>query len=337
MSIIEKVWYQEQSCLLGLIVLYPLSCLFSVFTRARRAMYLNGILKSTAVRVPVIIVGGINVGGTGKTPLCIALVKELQQEGLKVGVLSRGYKATITNFPCLVDDSKDASLCGDEPFLIYKETNATVVIDPNRVRGAQYLEELSVDVIVCDDGLQHYKLARDVEIAVVDGVRKFGNRLQLPAGPLRESVSRLNSVDAVVINGQLVKSGNYTMNLLVNPPYPLSANEKAVLVKGSKVCAMAGIGNPQRFYDTLKTHGFIVEDTINVPDHGLVDKEVLLQKSQNLPIVMTQKDAIKYQDLDLSNVFVLKVTAQLSKDFYAYVKKRIRDSKYNVQKNSIKD
>lgn len=337
MSLINKIWYERSLYSVLAIPLLPFSLVFRSVANIRRMLYAYEFLASDAPAVPIIVVGGINVGGSGKTPLCIALAQHFQAQGYKVGILSRGYKATTTKPTLLVDDSVDAKTCGDEPYLMYHKTKALVVIDTNRVRGAFYLHSLGANLIICDDGMQHYALKRDIEIAVIDGIRRFGNHLPLPAGPLRESVTRLKSVDAVVINGEMAHSGQYSMLLKTKMPYAINS-QNTILEKGTKVCAMAGIGNPQRFYKTLSDLGFIVVDTIDVEDHAIVDLKLLQQKAQKHAVVMTQKDAVKYEhDKDeLINVYVLEVNASLGRDFYANITSRLKDCQYAVNKRQKK-
>lgn len=333
MSFINKIWYEKGIYSIFTLPLLPFSLMFRGVVSIRRMLYAHDFLASDAPAVPIIVVGGINVGGSGKTPLCIALALYFQEQGYKVGILSRGYKANTDKQTLLVDDSVDAKSSGDEPYLMYQKTKALVVIDADRVRGAFYLKDLGADLIICDDGMQHYALKRDIEIAVVDGIRRFGNHFSLPAGPLRESISRLKSVDAVVINGEVAKSGQYSMLLKPKAAYAINC-ETNILAKGTKVCAMAGIGNPKRFYKTLQDLGYELADSIEVADHGVVELEHIVKKSQTYPVVMTQKDAVKYElhKQNLDNVYVVEVNASLGRDFYANITSRLKDCMYAVNK-----
>lgn len=331
MSVIDKIWYGKGAMSFCMrLPLIPFSCAFKFITAARRFLYGIEVFKSSAPDIPVIVVGGITVGGSGKTPLCVALVKELIKEGYTPGVLSRGYKAKAPAYPYEVKSDDDALVSGDEPLLIKMQTGAAVVIDPERSRGADALARLGVDIIITDDGMQHYSLDRDVEIAVLDGNRMLGNGLLLPAGPLREGKWRLNTVDAVVVNAAMAKSGYYTMVLRPRPAVPINKGRQETLEKNSSVCALAGIGNPGRFYRTLEDCGFIVKDKLEARDHERLQPDVIREKAKTLPVIMTAKDAIKYHTYDLPNVFVLEVEADLSNRFYESIMEKIKDSDNKV-------
>ena len=336
MSFIDKVWYRKLNVFNApvIIPLLPFSCLFSIISKFRRESYKTGKRFSLKVKPFVIVVGGIAVGGTGKTPLCISLLKKLDSLGYKVGLLSRGYKGKAISYPYTVTKDSDVNQSGDEPLLIKLSVGdaATVVVDPNRERGAQYLEHLGVDIIVTDDGLQHYSLQRDFEIIVIDGKRMLGNGFLLPAGPLREGRWRLKTADLVVTNGESSWDDKNIkiMQLIPSPAMTLSSfcnaqKSKDTLQKGTSVIALAGIGNPTRFYNTLQACGYIIEDTIDIGDHGVVDKDILKRKSKELPIVMTAKDAVKYADYHIDNLYVLNVEAVLSDGFYKIITDRLND------------
>ncbi len=332
MSCIDKIWYEKSfGAFLLSLPLRPFSWLFGMISALRRCAYEWGLLQSSAPLVPVIIVGGLSAGGSGKTPLCAALIKELQRRGYHPGLVSRGYHATAKQFPLRVEQNADASLCGDEPLLLKRQTGAEVVIDPNRSRGAFYLASLGVDVIIADDGLQHYALERDAEIAVIDGVRKLGNHKLLPAGPLREGPWRLKKVDAVVINGAVAHLGYNPMVLRPQPPQPLDPNFKGQVKKGSRVIALAGIGNPERFYKTLEDYGFAISSVLHVPDHGRLSEDKIRKAAENAPVIMTAKDAIKYEGSELANVFVLNVEAFLAPAFYDDVESMIKNAKNKIE------
>lgn len=274
------------------------------------------------------------MGGTGKTPVCIALVKELSARGFNPGILTRGYKSHCKSVPCQVPLAGEPSIYGDEPCLMRRETRAPVVIDPDRARGADYLAGLGVDVIIADDGLQHYALDRDVEICVLDGSRMLGNGHLLPAGPLREAKWRLKTVDSIVVSGAVAHLGYFPMRLKQTSLSPLNLNSHEVLEPRSKICALAGIGNPDRFFKTLEDCGFVVTQKVEVGDHGRISLERLKKLADTMPVVMTAKDAIKYQNEvtqeNLGNIFVLNVAASLSKQFYDDVVNKIKQSNYKV-------
>ncbi|MCC9002187.1 MAG: tetraacyldisaccharide 4'-kinase, partial [Candidatus Competibacter sp.] len=195
------------------VLLWPLSLLFGLVARIRRFLYRNNVLKSVGLSVPVIVVGNISVGGTGKTPLVAQLVELLRDAGYKPGVVGRGYGGQSTQWPRSVMADSDPVQVGDEPVLLARRCRCPVVVGPDRVVAAQLLyETYDCNVIISDDGLQHYRLRRDIEIAVVDGFRRFGNAACLPAGPLREPPSRLREVDFVVSNGA-ARGQEYLMSL----------------------------------------------------------------------------------------------------------------------------
>lgn len=314
--------------------LLPFSSLFACVAATRRSLYAHGICSKTGPVVPVVVVGGITVGGTGKTPICIALVKELRARGFNPGVLSRGYKCHCTKFPSQVPMDADPYIFGDEPCLIRRQSKAPVVIDPQRVRGADYLASLGVDVIITDDGLQHYALDREVEICVLDGSRMLGNGHLLPAGPLREAKWRLKTVDSVVVSGAVAHLGYNPMVLKHSSITPLNDDLSETLDSKSEVCAFSGIGNPERFYTSLEDCGFNIKNKVDVGDHNKIPFEKLQKLCEQMPVIMTAKDAIKYQaeakQHNLSNVFVFNVTASLSKQFFDGIANSIRQSAFKV-------
>lgn len=315
--------------------LMPFTALFYLISTTRRYLYKFNILKSTKVSVPIIVVGGINVGGTGKTPLSIYLIKSLQEKGYKVGLLSRGYKSQCKSFPYEVLSDSNFTIAGDEPLLIKTKTNATVVIDPIRSRGAQFLCSKGVDVIVMDDGLQHYALKRDFEIIVVDGKRKFGNGFLMPSGPLREGLWHLKKANAVVING-LDNFIDDAFWMTLKPSSVTSLDGKEVFLDKSKtIYALAGIGNPTRFVQTLIDLGFGDVHLINIGDHARLDDKSLLQYTNNFPVIMTAKDAVKYASLKdtVKNLYMVDIEAYLDDSFINRITKFL-DSESSVNKKS---
>lgn len=291
-----EVWYGDRGRGWWLA---PFGSLMRLVSGSRRFLYQHGWLRSTTVNVPVIVIGNITVGGTGKTPLVIWLANRLSQAGLRVGVLTRGYGARVDRHiaaPGTASDQADPALVGDEAVLIASKTDAAVVVGPERVSGARQLEQQKVQVIICDDGLQHYRLDRAVEIAVIDGERGFGNGRFIPAGPLREAPQRLQSVDAVVVNGQ-VEAGRWpgalTMEVVGDRMVSLSSGEPCPLAEmaGKPAHAVAGIGNPQRFFDLLRAHDIEFRPHV-FPDHASYTADDL-RFDEDWPIMMTEKDAVK--------------------------------------------
>ncbi len=301
------------------IVFLPFTILFWSITTIRKFAYQCHLKKSVKLPVPVIIVGNISVGGNGKTPLVVTIVEWLNEAGYKPGVLSRGYGGK-TPYPATVTNASLASEVGDEPLLLKQRLSCPIVVDPIRPRGGLHLiEQHQCDIIVCDDGLQHYALRRDIEIAVVDGVRLFGNGFMLPMGPLRENQSRLESVDFVIFNGQTsgkkltAQLNKHTMELqpadFVNLANP--SDSKPIKDMTQPATALAGIGYPQRFFDLLKQHGVNLEQTLSFVDHHQFSAEEIPTGT----VLMTEKDAVKCQKFAQSDWWYLPVNAQISGQF----------------------
>jgi tetraacyldisaccharide 4'-kinase len=268
--------------------------------------------------VPVIIVGNISVGGTGKTPLLIALCEYLVRQGYKPGVISRGYGASISG-EYSVAANDDAAACGDEPLLIKQRTGCPVMIGRDRVAAAKkLLAENDCDVILSDDGMQHYRLKRDIEIAVVDTQRKFGNGFCLPAGPLREPGSRLNKVDMVVHHGK--SDHKYHFSLEFGAAINLATGEQRDVESftAEKAHAVAGIGHPGRFFRQLQALGVDVTEHAFPDHHAYTSSDI--DYADSLPILMTEKDAVKCKRLQsvntvggtYENIWAVPVSAKLS-------------------------
>ncbi|HET8707416.1 MAG TPA: tetraacyldisaccharide 4'-kinase [Pseudomonadales bacterium] len=328
---LNQVWYQNSA---WVYLLLPLSKLYFWLSHQYKARYLDGRKTMQSLRVPVIVVGNITVGGTGKTPVVIALVEHLRQRGWKVGVISRGYGGQATQFPLRVNQSVSPSLCGDEPRMIFDRTGVSVVVDPDRVRGARFLlSHDPVDIIVSDDGLQHWAMKRDLEIVVVDGQRLFGNFQLLPAGPLREPIERLAQVDFVLVNGDPQWVFPVPYNLVNLTPTGFIAVKPHLKTNSldefktlyPKVHAVAGIGNPQRFFDSLRKLGIeVIEHPF--PDHHFYSKDDL-KFDDTYPVVMTEKDAVKCASFASDNWWYLAVTAQLETRFLAELDNRLNSKK----------
>jgi tetraacyldisaccharide 4'-kinase len=289
---LDRIWYGN-SLLFWLLL--PLTGVFLLSTALRRALYANGVLKSRHPGVPVIIVGNINIGGTGKTPVVIELCRRLQRMGQKPGVASRGYARKGKGLLELQPDT-DAATGGDEPVLVKRRTQCPVVVSGNRLEAANRLIEIGCTVIVCDDGLQHYALKRDAEVVVVDGHRGLGNGICLPAGPLREPGTRLASVDLILINGDGWDYPNAQhFSLMPGDLVSLADQGRKPLseLTGRPVHAVAGIGNPVRFFDLLRDNGLEVMEH-SLPDHAALTPE-RVSFSDGLPVIMTEKDAVKWQ------------------------------------------
>ena len=285
------IWYKDQ--FIG-VWLSPLSFLFNDAVRFRRFLYRLGILKSNALPVPVIIVGNITVGGTGKTPLIIWMAEFLKESGFKPGIISRGYGGQAESWPQWVTVDSDAKNTGDEALLIAKQTGCPMAVGPLRVDTAKLLlSKADCDVILSDDGLQHYALNRTIEIVVIDGERRFGNGYCLPAGPLREPIERLQDVDFIIVNGEKSEDNELSMRLVGDQLVNLVTGEQKPLqeFKGVECHALAGIGNPERFFKVLEAAGLLCK-TYKFPDHYPF-KHHDIEYTDNKPVLMTEKDAVK--------------------------------------------
>ena len=306
----DKIWFQDSSLKW---LFWPFSVIFGLIVRLRRFLYSRKILSSYRSRVPVVVVGNIMVGGNGKTPVVIALAGELAARGFRVGVVSRGYGSHPPAVPYEVTPDSAAAEAGDEPLLIKLKTGVRMVTDPRRSRAVRYLED-GADVILTDDGLQHYALERDLEIAVIDGKRRFGNGHLLPMGPLREPVSRLKEADYILNNGGEMP-GEYAVRLVPGKVCHLDG-EPADLPAGTEVCALAGIGDPGRFIKTLKETGLCPARQIAVPDHGFVPADEARREAGELPVIMTEKDMVKYGRKRIPGFYCLGVRAEIVPEFY---------------------
>ncbi len=287
---IHRVWYE--GAITGLVLL-PLSGLYWVAFKLRAIFFRLGLFRTYKAHAPVIVVGNITAGGTGKTPTVIWLVNELRGRGFTPGIVSRGYGGTKSGTSMRVDVDSDAAVVGDEPVLLARRGQCPVAVDTDRVRAAAMLVDDGVNVIVADDGLQHLRLQRDYEICVVDGERGLGNRRLLPAGPLREPPQRLDSVDQVLVNGATEMPNAIAFELLAHDASRLNASLARPLqgFRDSTVHAVAGIGNPLRFFDLLRAQGIqVIEHSF--PDHASITK-AQIEFGDDFNVFMTEKDAVK--------------------------------------------
>ena len=315
---LSQAWYNNSTWLYALT---PITGVFRVVIAVRRKLLTR---HATKFKVPIIIVGNITVGGTGKTPFTIWLANWLKQQGHRPGIVSRGYSAKTQQFPCVVTRDSDPVLVSDEAALIAKRTQCPMIIDPNRVRAVKtLLERFDCDIVISDDGLQHYRLARDIEIAMVDGDRRYGNGFCLPAGPLREPLTRLTEIDFIIAQGK-AEAGEYAMQLTVQPTYLLinpSMQQAISALEGKTVHAVAGIGNPGRFFHLLESFG------INVIAHSFPDHHLFtsadIQFEDDLPVIMTEKDAVKCQKFADKQHWCLPVAAEVDSEFTVALSKKI--------------
>ena len=326
-SVIES-WYRRSGgwtrCL------KPLSLLFSFFAERRKQHFLKTARWTPPV--PVVVVGNISVGGTGKTPLVVAMVRELRNRGYQPGVISRGFGVESSGCSISVTSDSDPAKVGDEPVMIAQKLNVPLVVDVDRVRAAQYLcDHFDINVIITDDGLQHYNLRRHLEIVVLDGDRLLGNGLCFPAGPLREPPERINDVDMVLINSSDrskpattdVLSSKYKVFLqhqnlhcfFLEPSIPVSMVAPSAVVPETirTVHGVAGIGNPERFFHSLELQGYHVVKHSFPDHHAFTSKDICF--NDDLPVIMTEKDAVKCYHFADERHFFLPVFANLPGEF----------------------
>jgi tetraacyldisaccharide 4'-kinase len=333
---LEREWQRRGG---GALIFLPFSLLFAGIVAVRRRLYASRLLPSWRAPVPVIVVGNITVGGTGKTPLVLEILEILKKRGWTPGVVARGYGrvprgehdplGVVRVFP----DVATPEHFGDEPVLIARRSRVPVYISPDRPAAARALlaAHPEVNVLVSDDGLQHYGLARDIELAVVDGERLFGNGLPLPAGPMREPLARLHGVDAVVLNGghaeKISGARQFAMHLgretfvsLANGD-ERSPAEFALALRGRSVAAVAGIGNPERFFEHLARLGVSARGRAFADHHAFQPAELKLPTAEI--ILMTEKDAVKCRAFADARMWFMRVEAILPSDFDDFLLTRL--------------
>ncbi|KFE55759.1 tetraacyldisaccharide 4'-kinase [Pseudomonas syringae] len=313
-----NAWYAGHP---ALALLRPLESLYRRVVQGKRERFLAGQGDIYKAPVPVFVVGNITVGGTGKTPLILWMIEHCRKQGLRVGVVSRGYGAKPPSLPWRVTAEQTASQAGDEPLLIVQRSGVPMMIDPDRSRAVRaLLDSEPLDLILSDDGLQHYRLARDLELVLIDAARGLGNRRCLPAGPLREPVERLQSVDALLYNGAIAdRDDGYAFQLKPSALVNLRSGESKPVdffAAGQALHAVAGIGNPQRFFNTLEglhwrpiAHAFA--------DHAVFSAQALTF-TPALPLVMTEKDAVKCRPFAADDWWYLAVDAVPSDAFVSW-------------------
>jgi len=304
-------WYQPMQWWVWL--LWPLALLMQCISLARRFCFQRGWFKTYQSPLPVVVVGNVSVGGNGKTPFVISLCELLIKHGYKPGVISRGYGGKADAYPLIVNEHTSGKEAGDEPVLIYQRLQIPVVVDPVRANAADYLaQHCDVDVIITDDGLQHYALQRDIEIVVVDGKRRYGNQHIIPMGPLRESVSRLSDVDFIINNGA-VHEGESTMMLVASDCKRVDGAPGSL--SKQQVNACAAIGYPPRFFNTLVEQGFTLNKQVPFADHHAYTVNDFEQFDSDKPLLMTEKDAVKCTAFAQPNWWYLPIDGQLPDTF----------------------
>lgn len=310
-------------------LLLPVAAVFGVATYVRKHCLLKRHRRSVPA-MPVIVVGNISVGGNGKTPLLIELIKQLKNAGFKPGVISRGYRSQCRQYPKLVHPHADPQLMGDEPVLIAKRTQVPVVIDPKRVRALDYIAQLTdCDVVLADDGLQHYALFRHLEIAVIGSKQALGNQWLLPAGPLREGMDRLATVDWIMGADDIPQvtvpmKVNFSGLFRVSDDEPVDAN----FFKGKTVHAVTAIAQPQRFYQLLECLG-IKAIFHSFPDHHYFKTSELQRFASDL-VLMTEKDAVKCRGRANQRMYYLKIDVQLPPEFVMEFIRRVKKEGRNL-------
>lgn len=330
MRLIEKVWFfQHRAKWILVPLLFPLTILFALLSAVRRQCFKLGFFKSFAVDVPTVVVGNIGIGGNGKTPLVLYLIEQCLARDIKVGVMSRGYGGKAPYYPYLLDDNTSAELSGDEPLLIYQRHGVPVVVGADRIANAQLLIEQGCQLIIADDGLQHYRLKRDIELIVIDAKRKFGNGLLLPSGPLREGLWRLKTVDGLIFNGEKSSENSelftedvpqIQMNLQAKKVVNVKTRQSVALNEFQQsfqsdnsqfINALAGIGDPSRFFKTLTDIGFSLEKSVAFVDHQHYNEQLFVDFPDDTPLFMTEKDAVKCTAFAKDNWWYLPVDAQI--------------------------
>lgn len=323
---LESVWYGNRP--LARSTLSPLSYLFCYLAKHRR---IKLSLEQKHFPVPVIVVGNITVGGTGKTPLVICLIEQLRKAGYQPGVVSRGFGAKQTQVQ-LVQAQDAASEVGDEPLLIVQRTSVPLVIGRQRNAAIEYLlTQTNCNVVISDDGLQHYQMARDLEIAVLDGVRRFGNGYCLPAGPLREKPERLAECDFIVTNGT-AWAGEYAMQMQSANLQALHGSDQQELsfFKAKTVHVVTGIGNPNRFFNSLKQAGLVLIEHVFPDHHAFTAND--LNFHDDLPLLMTEKDAVKCRNFPveiISKAWYLPIAAHVDSAFTEQLLQRLKELTHN--------
>jgi tetraacyldisaccharide 4'-kinase len=314
---LTELWYREHA---GPSLLQPLAWLYGGLVALRRRAYASGWARSAGAGRPVVVVGNLTVGGTGKTPLTLWLAQALGAAGLRVGIVARGYGSRTGRAPRRVAPDSPWQEVGDEPLILARRSACPTVVGIDRLAAARVLAADGVDAILADDGLQHLRLARACEIVVIDGARGLGNGRLLPAGPLREPASRLRQVDAVVVNGAVTRGSLAPLLPGVVLGMQLAATEAVSLdersrrplgsFNGQRVHAVAGIGNPQRFFSELRAYGLEVIEHAFPDHHPLSAAQVAFADA--LPVLMTEKDAVKSRSFANPRLWYVPVSAQLT-------------------------
>ncbi|WP_373080426.1 tetraacyldisaccharide 4'-kinase [Zhongshania sp.] len=309
---LNRAWYGKPKSLL---LLVPLEFLYRLIVALRRRL-----IRPQSCGAPLIVIGNISVGGSGKTPVVLAVAEYCQRTGYKVGIVSRGYGGCAPQYPYLLTNQSTPAESGDEPFLMYQRSGLPLAVAPDRLAAAKMLvEQHGCNLIISDDGLQHYRLARDIEVIVIDGERGFGNGHCLPVGPLREPIARANEVSLKIINGGNAGLSGFNMNLNGSMAVNLLSGEQLAIAdwppNQKRIHGIAGIGNPQRFFRSLRAMGFeVIEHPF--PDHHDYTLDDV-QFDDSLPVMMTEKDAVKCRSFEVQKHWMLPVSGEIDPLFYS--------------------
>ena len=312
-TFVDRVWYSKNTLSL---LLLPISWIYIIIIKIRSALYRVGIIPISKINVPIIVVGNITAGGTGKTPLVIWLANYFKNKGFLPGIISRGYGGKYLSNIEFVHPNSDPLLVGDEPLIIAKKCNCPVAVAKKRVRAAKELvSKYNCNIIISDDGMQHYSLGRDIEIAVIDGQRRLGNGYCLPAGPLREPKNKLLNID-LIVSKYTSQISEYTMEYIYQDLISLGKPAKTISLSelcDMKVHVITGIDNPENFFSYLQTHK--LELIIHqFPDHHIYEEHEVVF-NDDLPIIMTEKDAVKCARYSNNNHWYIPIVAKLPNSF----------------------
>ncbi|WP_159715432.1 tetraacyldisaccharide 4'-kinase [Blochmannia endosymbiont of Camponotus nipponensis] len=308
-----RIWFRSSLCYLFLL---PFSWLYGLVSTLNRISYQYGWRKVYRFSVPIIIIGNLTIGGNGKTPMVLWLVEQLKHRGWKVGVVSRGYKGRSSNYPIIININSHSIECGDEPMLIWRRTGVLVAVSPKRADAvAALLRMQELDIIISDDGLQHYALFRDIEWVIINTSFRFGNGYWLPAGPMRERINRLHTVQAIIANGSAegMQSGEILMQLYPSAAINILTGEHRPLNILNNVVAIAGIGYPTQFFDTLRNYGITPIKVISFSDHHIYSEKMLQSLTEkNEILLMTEKDAVKCLDFAHDNWWYVHIEVKIN-------------------------
>ena len=312
-TFVDRVWYSKNTLSL---LLLPISWIYIIIVKIRSVLYRVGIIPISKINVPIIVVGNITAGGTGKTPLVIWLANYFKNKGFLPGIISRGYGGKYLSNIEFVHSNSDPLLVGDEPLIIAKKCNCPVAVAKKRVRAAKELvSKYNCNIIISDDGMQHYSLGRDIEIAVIDGQRRLGNGYCLPAGPLREPKNKLLNID-LIVSKYTSQISEYTMEYIYQDLISLAKPAKTISLselRDMKVHVITGIDNPENFFSYLQTHK--LELIIHqFPDHHIYEEHEVVF-NDDLPIIMTEKDAVKCARYSNNNHWYIPIVAKLPNSF----------------------